>query len=104
MIKELIMSGVACNIRLAAQLMKNITEEEFMVIVGEICNELENFYIEYEDFKEYYKKFDKGLFEVFNDFSFLINNKFFFDINSIKDAYSNKISYSNLITRLENVS
>lgn len=108
MIKEQIMSGAPCNIRLAAQLMKNITEDEFMVIVGDICDELELEFEKCEDDNEYFDKFDKGLFGTYLDFSFTIGNTnigvIFFRRNNINDLFSNKIPYTDLITHLENVS
>lgn len=65
MIKELIMSGEVSNIRLAAQLMKNISEEEFVGILQEIADEVMAEYSVRPDYKTYYKKFNRNRFQVY---------------------------------------
>lgn len=93
------MSGDPVNIQLAAQLMKNISEEEFMVVVNNIIDELVDsfnqiFSIEnskHTTYEIYEGKYDKECFFVSTDpyhlsYIFYIMNHEYNEINFGRDV------------------
>lgn len=109
MIKDLIMSGQPANIRIAAQLMKNITEAEFMVIVNEICDDIEKYY---KDNGGYWHKtffyFDNAGFDILltskNEWYFCIKlSTHIYFYREIIEYKGKKLTYKQLIKKLENI-